>query len=180
MGRLSRRDLVGLAALAAGLVIAAAFIVPRNGGANTPTPSHGQAATTVTPTRLPPSAAVQPANWNVVYYRSRQPGQTAADTQTVAAALDFSYARAPFNDITDGNWSLVAGTTLALAAGETVFTLQHQGSVRVLIDGKEIAADGASNAPRDLRVTIASDTERSAELIIEAIDDAGAFLLRWQ
>lgn len=177
---------MGLAALAAGLLVAAGFLFPNSGGSRRPTTiTQGQILpTATTPARVdptatprPPSAAAKPASWEVTYYRGLQPGRTAPDTQTVQDTLDLSIPRAPFNDMPDGNWSLVATSTLALAAGETAFTIEHQGSIRVSIDGKEQASEGASGT---LRVVVPSESNRDAALRVEAIDDAGAFRLHWR
>lgn len=187
MAKISRRDAVGLAALAAGLLVTAGFLVPGvPSGAKAPI-SNGEVIPTATaaprpsPTPVPvtPVAVAAPAHWSIVYYRGRSPGEAAPDTQTSAPTLDLDIPAAPFNDIPDGNWSLGAQAEIAVVVGENSFTLEHQGAVRVFVDGREVAA----NAGRELQILeVVANAERTgpSDLRIEAVDTAGPFVLRWK
>lgn len=187
MAWLNRRDLVGLAALAVGVAVTAAFFLPGTGTGAKIAIDPGQVIPTATPTPrgaptptpLPMTAIAQPTEWSLVYYRSKQPGSF-VDTRLFPDRLDIAFPRSPFNDIPDDNWSVGAYAEVPVAVGNNTFTLVHQGQVRVLRDGVEVANEPGGSAPRELQVTITAERPGRVAISIEGVDTGGPFLLRWK
>jgi len=188
MPALSRRDAVGLGALALAVALVAPFIRPEGGKterapfAHLPTDLTPVSFTpapvlpTATPTSLPPAEPGRPANgWFLRYFRGA-PGGT-EDSQRFVSGLDLAYDNAPFNDMRDDAWSLTAAAAWDLPPGRYTFRFEHDGALRVLAGGIEVGAQQDASIARVLEVTLVHDGGQLA-LKLEARDTAGKFLLR--
>jgi len=199
MGQLGVREVVGLAALLFAVVVAAMFLNPANsestgtpGGivhgtvvgtptlgpettpTSSPTPPPTPTATPLPPQPLPPIEG----GWLVKFFERLSDGSELATTRIALRSIDFSYANAPFGDFKDNAWGLAAETTLSLpSAGRYTFAVEHDGALRVLIDGAEVAAEDDGPSPRTLQVTF-EHTAGSATVTVECRDLAGPFLVR--
>jgi hypothetical protein len=139
------------------------------------TPSQAPTASATLP---PPNEVEVPAgSWFVEYYNQDDAGPL---VQTFLEMLDLSFDGAPFGDFANDDWHMTARTELELQPGGQVFTLLHDGRVRVLVDGDEVASDNdPSEGPREL-VVLFQHSGGNAAIRIEAEDRGGPFLLRWQ
>jgi hypothetical protein len=183
MGPLSRRDTVGLAILAIGLAIGVTFLNPGSGEGAKDEPLHygttvPDVTPTVSPTPVPPPSplAPPPDGWLLHYYNGA-PAPENEDSTRVVPTLDLRFPNAPYPDMHDNNWSLVAEATYGLAPGRYVLKLEHQGDVRVTVDGGEFASQADTGAPQSLTVPINHLTS-PISIRIEARDRAGVFSLR--
>jgi hypothetical protein len=185
MNALGVREWVGLAMLGVAAFISFTFL---NAGArdNLPprTPNLGIPFETASPeptataTPLPPNEIEVPeGSWFVEFYNRDDMGPL---VQTFVEALDLSYEGAPFGDFANDDWHMTARTELVLEPGGQVFTLVHDGTVRVQVDGDEVASDtDPSEGPREL-VVLFQHPGGGATIRIEAADVGGPFLLRWE
>lgn len=185
MSALRAREWVALILLALSAFIAFTFLnADARGDLSPRTPIIGQPLDTPTPApsptnTVPPPATIEPPedSWLLSFYNrdEQQPSAT-----TAVEALDIEYESAPFGDFADDDWRLEATTSLPLEPGPQTFTLIHDGSVRVLVDGQEVASDNdPSEGPAQLVVIFQHDGGR-ATITIEARDTGGPFLLRWK
>ena len=185
MSALGSREWVGLALLLVAGFIAATFL---DAGAhdNLPprTPVLGQPLDTPTiepvPTAtLPPPVDVEipEGSWLVSYYDG--------DTQdpyvvNFVETLDLRFDNAPFGDFRDDDWHLEARAELQLQPGQQTFTIIHDGAIRVVINGEQVAADGdPADGERSLTVLFPSEGG-STTITVIASDRSGPLVVRWQ
>jgi hypothetical protein len=179
------REWVGLALLAVAMAISFTFldagargdVLPRTPdvGVILPTPS---AESSPSPTQPPPNEVEVPAgSWFVEYYDRES---EVANVQDFIEELDIEHDGAPFGDFANDDWRMTARTEIELEPGGQVFTLSHDGSVRVLVDGNEVASDSDPIAGERELVVLFQHAGGLATILIEASDVEGAFVLRWQ
>ncbi|PFG73490.1 hypothetical protein [Tepidiforma thermophila] len=199
MRGLGLREIVALLALAVVGVIAFQFLDPAasEGGVRS-TPTRGPAATvtaevtapvstptptaspTATPTPLPLRELARPARFRVEVFDDRPTSGHVKVADGAVEGLALSYAGAPFPDLVDDRWSLVASAPVELPeAGRYRFVLVYRGEVTVRVDGEEAArAAGPSEAGR-LEVVF-SHGGGTALLEIELRDRGGVAEVRWE
>lgn len=201
MRGLGLREVVALLALAAVGVISWQFLDPAasEGGVRS-TPTQGPAATrtataeaalpvstptptaapTATPTPLPLRELARPARFRVEVFDDRPTSGHVKVADGAVDGLALSYAGAPFPDLVDDRWSLVASARVELPeAGRYRFVLVYRGEVTVRVDGEEAArAAGPSEAGR-LEVVF-SHGGGPALVEIELRDRGGVAEVRWE
>lgn len=185
MSTLGMREWVGLAMLLVAAFISFTFldagarddIPPRTPRAGLPVPSPSLDPT-ATATLPPPNEVEVPhGSWFIEYYNRDDADPS---VQTFHEALDLFYEAAPFGDFANDDWRLTVRTELQLEPGGQLFTLVHDGAVRVLVDGDEVASDSdPTNGEREL-VVLFQHPGGPATIVIEATDRGGPFVLRWQ
>lgn len=185
MNSLGRREWVGLALLLVAVFIAGTFldagahdnVAPRTPILGQPLPSP-TIEPTATATLPPPSEVDIPDGSWLVEYFSGESDQPAAGS--FVESLDLQFDGAPFGDFKDDDWHVQARANLDLPAGQQTFTIVHDGAVRVLVNGNEVASDADPvDGARPLTVLFPFDGG-PAQIRIVATDVAGPFLLRWQ
>jgi len=192
--RIGVREIVPIILLLVALGIAFAFLDPSAGSSgnttpistgggvpNKPTSTRTSTATpkpTATPTEAPPQQLASPADWIVKFVSVSATGSERIDAQVVLPSLDFSYAGVPFNDMRDDAWKLVADGVVDLpAAGRYMFSFEHDGEARLLVDGAQIAFEPDGPAMQTLR-TVFQHGAGSLSLRIEVRDVAGPLKLK--
>ncbi len=185
MNALGTREWVGLGLLLVAAFIAATFldagahdnIAPR-------TPVIGQPVDTPTtePTTtatLPPPSEVEipDGSWLVEYYEGDNADPTVT---TFVPSLDLEYPYAPFGDFHDNEWHLEARADLRLDAGQQTFSVDHDGAIRVLVNGEQVASDAdPADGERSLVVLFPFDGG-NATIRIVADDVSGPLIVRWR
>lgn len=138
------REAVALGALAAGLAIGVAFCDPtasQNGG--------GARPTAATATRVPAEGL---SNWQVTFLEGDNPESSVVVGQGEYPALDLSFDRAPYPDVKDDHWSLVASATFSGKEGPKILELQWAGELGLRINGQEQGISPGSGADHLLRL----------------------------
>ena len=125
-----------------------------------------------TPTRLDP-----PARWFVTYFVDGA-AEPSPSHQGIVDGLDLAYAAAPFGDLPDDAWHLVAEITLALPAGRYAFAVERDGAFAAAVDDRPIGAFADPAATVRTEVTFAH-SGGDLVLRLEARDEGGPFVLRW-
>jgi hypothetical protein len=179
------REWVGLALLAVAMAISFTFLDAGARGDLTPrTPDVGvilptpSAEPSPSPTPPPPNEIEVPeGSWFVEYFDR---GGDEPLVQTFIEELDIEYDGAPFGDFANDDWRMTARTEIELEPGGQVFTLVHDGRVRVLVDGNEVASDSDPIADERELVVLFQHAGGTVTILIEAADMAGPFVLRWQ
>lgn len=183
------RELVALLALVVVAAISWQFLDPaasEPGPRATPTVSLGLPAPspTVTPTPtatpLPLRELERPARFRVEFFDDRATSGHVKVADGAVDGLRLEFGGAPFVDLVDDRWSLVASASLTLpGAGRYRFALTYRGELVVWVDGVEVArAAGPSEAGR-LEVVFAHEGG-PAELAIELRDRGGPAALAWE
>jgi hypothetical protein len=187
------REVVALLALVVVGVIFWQFLDPAaseggSGGARpSPTVRHGLPAPeptstpAPTPTPLPPPQELaRPARFRVEFFDDRPTSGHVKVADGAVDGLALSYAGAPFVDLVDDRWSLVASAQVELPAeGRYRFVLVYRGELSVRVDGEEVArAAGPSEAGR-LEVVFAH-AAGPAQVEIELRDRGGEAAVRWE
>jgi hypothetical protein len=133
---------------------------------------------TATATLPPPSEIEIPdGSWLVEYYEG---DNTEASVATFVQSLDLEYPYAPFGDFHDNEWHLEARADLTLEAGQQTFTVVHDGAIRVLVNGEQVAADAdPADGERSLVVLFPFDGGK-ATIRIVAVDESGPLIVRWR
>jgi hypothetical protein len=192
--RIGVREIVPIVLLLVALGIAFNFLDPSAGssGSNTPASTVGKVpdkptstATptrtprpTPTPTRAPPQEFARPADWIVKFVSLSSTGSERIDAQVVLQSLDFNYSGAPFNDMRDDAWKLVADGVVELpSAGRYTFSFEHDGEARLFVDGREAAYEPDGAAPQTLRAVF-EHAAGSLSLRIEVRDVTGPLKLK--
>lgn len=180
MRDLGVREWAALAALVFGVFLGFLFLDPASGGSNEPIPArHGDTPTPIRPTPEPPSQLPAPDAWNVMFTTIRD-GRETEDSGRILPTLDLTFDRAPFPDFRDNSWKVVAGTSVDLGKGSSVFVIRYDAAVRVFVNDSEVAArPEPGNGPDTLTVTFEHEAGR-ATIRIEAVDEAGPFLLQYE
>ncbi len=183
---------MALLALVVVAIISWQFLDPaasEPGSRATPTVSHGLPAPsptvtpvppTATPTPLPLRALERPARFRVEFFDDRPTSGHVKVADGAVDGLALEFAGAPFVDLVDDRWSLVASAWLARPGpGRYRFVLGYRGELVVRVDGVEVArAAGPSESGR-LEVEF-EHGGGPAELAIELRDRGGAAALRWE
>ncbi|WBL34754.1 hypothetical protein O0235_08090 [Tepidiforma flava] len=134
-----------------------------------------------TPTPLPPPQELaRPARFRVEFFDDRPTSGHVKVADGAVDGLALSYAGAPFVDLVDDRWSLVASAQVELPAeGRYRFVLAYRGELSVRVDGEEVArAAGPSEAGR-LEVVFAHGGG-PAQLEIELRDRGGEAAVSWE
>jgi hypothetical protein len=179
------REWVGLALLGVAMAVSFTFldagarhdIVPRTPdvGVLLPTASPEPSPS---PTLPPPNEIEVPeGSWLVEYFD--RDGEVAL-VRTFIEELDLEYPAAPFGDFANDDWRMTARAEIELAPGGQVFTLVHDGRVRVLVDGNEVASDSDPIAGERELVVLFQHDGGLATILIQAADERGPFVLRWE
>ncbi|MGE5595871.1 MAG: hypothetical protein ACM3S1_07535 [Hyphomicrobiales bacterium] len=166
MDALGMREWVGLAGLAIAVLVALSFCNPAVGTETEPRPiTLGEPVTPTavpsspTPTAVPPTDLGAPENWFVQYFTGPSPADGVEDSRGFVDTLDVEHEVAPYPGLRDDDWSLVASAHWReLPAGRYAFTLESDGAVRVIANGKRCAA----NRTRRARGTSASSSTTKA------------------
>ena len=91
--------------------------------------------------------------------------------------LNLEYPAAPFGDMRDDGWAVLAEASLRGGSGEWNFEIEYQGSVVVKVNDVEVATGQATELTR-LPIK-AEQQEGTSSVSIEARDTGGPFVLRW-
>ncbi|WP_322817884.1 PA14 domain-containing protein [Tepidiforma sp.] len=185
------REVVALLAVAVAAVIAWEFLDPaasegRLAPSGTPTVRLGLAPPSPTatpepsPTPLPPPLELgRPARFRLELFDDRPTSGHVKVADGAVDGLALSYAGAPFPDLVDDRWSVVASAQVELpATGRYRFVLAYHGEVTVRVDGEVVAGAGPTEAGR-LEVVFAH-AAGPALLEIELRDRGGEATLRWE
>lgn len=185
------REVVALLAVAVAAVIAWEFLDPaasegRLAPSGTPTVSLGlpppSPSATPEPSPTPPPPALElerPARFRVEVFDDRPTSGHVKVADGAVDGLALRYAGAPFPDLVDDRWSLVASAQVELpAAGRYRFVLAYRGEATVRVDGELVAAAGPTEAGR-LEVVFAH-AEGPALVEIELRDRGGEAEVRWE
>jgi len=193
--RIGVREIVPIILLLVALGIAFAFLDPSagsSGGGSRPISTAGGAPDrptstrtptptprpTATPTEAPPRPLASPADWIVKFVSVSATGSERIDAQVVLQSLDQNYAGAPFNDMRDGGWKLVADGIVDLAStGRYSFSFEHDGEARLLVDGREVASQPDGPGSQTLRAVFEHGAG-SLSLRIEVRDVTGPLRLK--
>ncbi len=183
--RLGVREIVPIVLLLVALGIAFKFLNPAEGSSDrkTPVPTAGIAVNAETPTPGPtettPQELARSQEWVVKFVSFNAAGGERVDVQVGLPSLDFYYPGAPFNDIRDDAWQLVAEAVSMLpAAGRYTFAFEHDGDARLLVDGHEVSFQRDGPAPQTLRAVF-DHPGGSLTLRIEVRDVSGALKLKF-
>jgi hypothetical protein len=185
MAGLGKREWVGLGLLLVAAFISATFldagahdnIPPRTPVLGQPLPSPSIEPTATATLPPPTEVEIPDGSWLIEYFEN---DNELPQVREVVVALDLYFANAPFGDFGDDDWKLEARTDLRLAAGQQTFTLLHDGAIRVLVNGNEVASDAdPADGPRTLTVIFPFDGGL-ATIRIVGTDVDGPFELRWQ
>ncbi len=133
-----------------------------------------------TPTPLPLRELGRPGRFRVEVFDDRPSSGHVKAADGAVEGLSLSYAGAPFPDLADDRWSLVASAEVELPGeGRYRFVLAYRGELAVRVDGEEVArAAGPSEAGR-LEVVFAHGGG-PALLEIELRDRGGTAEVRWE
>jgi hypothetical protein len=142
-----------------------------------PPPTTTPAAT---PTPLPPPMELRrPARFRLEFFDDRPTSGHVKVADGAVDGLALAYAGAPFPDLVDDRWSLVASAQMELpSAGRYRFVLAYRGEVTVRVDGEEVAAGGPTEAGR-LEVVFEHGAG-PALLEIELRDRGGEAKVGWE
>jgi hypothetical protein len=182
---MTRREWAGIAMLALAILISATFLDAGAGDvppARTPvlgTPLPPTVATPYvapTPTPQPPGELDTPEGaWLVEYFSL--PGNV-REAANAVDTLDLAFDAAPFGDLHDDSWMLVASHDIEAPAGPRQFTIDYDGEVTIYLDDAQILSANDPSQNRPLTV-IFEHPGGSARLRIELRDTAGPLALRW-
>lgn len=191
------REVLALAALVVAGVIAFQFLDPaasEPGGRATPaspgatrtvslgsTPPTSTPTPEPTPTPLPPPADLtRPSRFRVEFFDDRPTSGHVKVADGAVDGLALSYAGAPFADLVDDRWSLVASAPVELAGGGRYrFVVRYRGQLTVRVDGEEVArAEGPSETGR-LEVVFGHEGG-TAQVELELRDRGGTAELAWE
>ncbi len=176
------RDIVGLGLFIVAALIAASFCLENNPNSRPGAIELGRvqnSGATPTPIARPHGQELKdPGPWAVTYSPAdSQPGQPFTEP---APKLDLPFDRGPHDALPDDHWQLMATAALAtLAPGSYHFSIQHDGDVRIYINGQQMANESDRNGTVDLDIDF-DHKGGSFEVRIEARDRAGPFVLRWK
>ncbi len=159
------REVVGLVVLAVALVIGFQFIDP------SASESRGPDANSATKVKAPTGG------WWVQFVELTDSGELAGG-EGAQPQLDFTFAHAPFPDFGDDRWLLRASAEIELAAGFNQLDIEHQGEVRVLIDGQEVLQEAGTGKEQTATVKF-NHFPGKARIMVEARDTGGPFAVRF-
>jgi hypothetical protein len=183
---MTRREWAGIAMLALAILISATFLDAGAGDvppARTPvlgTPLPPTVATPYvapTPTPQPPGELDTPEGaWLVEYFSL--PGEI-REAANAVDTLDLAFDAAPFGDLHDDSWKLVASHDLELPTGSWQFALEYDGAITISIDDTEVLSANNPSQPTTLTANFTHPGGR-AHLRIEVEDTEGPVVLRWK
>lgn len=188
MNGIGLREVVALAALVVAIGISAMFLDPSASESKAPPPSMlllssppSQSAPVTTATPVAPAHQLQqPADgWYTEFFDARDGGEGSVTGQGFLEDLDLEFEGSPFPDVRDDLWYVRSTARLEVPDGRSEFTLEHRGSVSVLVDGKEAAQQAGGEDARTLTVSFEHEAGR-AEISIEGRDTGGPFFLKWK
>ncbi len=183
------KEIVALGALLVAGLIGFMFLDPSasEGGSRTPatvslgdTPPTATMTPEATATPLPDAVTMEPpTRWRITYFDrfvSGGFGQVADGARD--GVLSIEHAGAPFNDSRDDAWKVEASRSIAIGAGRWRFALEYDCSLRVTVDGTEVASGENPEGPETIEVTFMIEGGEP-ELRISCEDTGGPTLLRW-
>ncbi len=170
------KEVVGIAAFAVALAITVSLTLNLDGLADGTTSrplSQGLQPPYITPV---PSTFDQPPplGWRVAF----MVGGVEQDMARLDD-LDLEFDAAPFRDYEDNNWNVSVEGYFELLAGHHSFNLTYDSRIRVFVGGELRAEANDIGWPQQRTVFFEHD---GGEVIvhIEAFDDRGPFLLRFE
>src|SRR6186997_3333663 len=122
------REAVALVVLAIGLALGFAFWNPS---------SSGGSSSSKTPQAAAPRAPIEGLTWKVTWLEGVDPSSAVVVGQGELPSLDLTYEAAPFTDVEDDAWGVVATTTLEAPPGRYLVDVSYKGEVAVSINGKD-------------------------------------------
>ena len=191
MQRTGLREVVALAVLVAGILVALPFALARPEAGKPREPRAEDIAApptpTPTPTPLPPTPTPTPQplvprallGWSLRFESEEESGSYAVAAAVRAETVDIAVPSYPFPDVPDDRWRLVAEGLLAIPAdGRYRLEVEFDGELRVLVDGNlVVATDDPREGPRRTRVEF-EHAAGTAALRLEVRDVGGPVVLR--
>lgn len=138
------REAVALGVLAAGLALGVAFCDPtasQNGSDGRPTPAPA--------TRR---VAEGLSGWQVTFLEGDTPESSVVVGQGEYPALELAFDHAPYPDVKDDRWSLVATATFSGSAGPKTLEVKWVGELGLRIDSQEQGITPGSGPDHELRL----------------------------
>ena len=166
------REWVALGVLAVALGIGALFYAADGGDASI------APRTPVPPTPAPaPHAIAGESPWTVTFLAAGEPETVIG--QSRVAALDFEYPGAPFLDVKDDAWRILAVTTFDGPAGHYDAVLTYEGEVSVRFDETEVQVSPAKGKG-SLYLPIEKEEGKPVLIRVSVRDAGGPLVLKWQ
>jgi hypothetical protein len=179
---LGLREWVGLAALLAGVAMAATFLDPSAGGSSRPPTSVGPGLAAPTPTPRPdpgpPIPLLRPDHWVVAFHDITADGAARLDSQAVVQALEFEFEGAPFINLKDDSWKLTAEAGFTAAYGRYTVSFEHQCELKVQVDYRTVGERDQSREGDVVTFTFVH-AGGNGFLKLDCRDTGGPFGLRW-
>jgi hypothetical protein len=138
-----------------------------------PLPEQARAAPVAAPAAegALPEPLPRPASWIVTFHPG--PPDGSAESRIVLPALELVVPGAPLAGMADDGWSVAAEAAITFQRpGAYGFTLEHEGEVRVFVDGQLVVARADGPGPQELAVRF-EHAPGTAVLRVEALDVGG-------
>lgn len=169
---LGLREWVGLGVLGLALGIGAFFYSLNPGDSN------------AKPRELPTPTATQPphpiegeAQWAVTFLENGSPERVVG--QASLPKIDFSYPGAPFPDVADDKWRLLAVTTFEGAAGEYQAQVTYEGEIGVVINNEPVTISPAKGKGI-IMLALKKEEGKPLPIRLTLADTGGPAVLKWQ
>lgn len=169
---LGLREWVGLGVLALALGIGAFFYSLNPGDSN----AKPREQATPTPTQ-PPHPIEGESQWAVTFLENGDPERIIG--QGSLPKLDLTYPGAPFLDVADDKWRLLALTTFEGAAGEYQAQITYEGEIGVVINNEPVTISPAKGKGTIL-LAITKEEGKPLPIRLSLADTGGPAVLKWQ
>ena len=169
---LGLREWVGLGVLGLALAIGAFFYSLNPGDSNArprqqPTPTATQ----------PPHPIDGESQWAVTFLESGDPERVIG--QASVPKIDFSYPGAPFLDVADDRWRMLAVTIFEGAPGNYLAEVTYEGEIGVVINNEPVTITPAKGKGSIL-LPLTKEEGKPLPIRLSLTDTGGPAVLKWQ